>query len=92
MYLSAFAWNLQTKGNLTKHMKSKVHQRKCFEMGIIPVPMTVDESQLDPDMLVHHVEIQEDGKVTVYAVFHGLFTPTRMPAKAILKDKPKRSR
>ena len=44
-------------------MKSKVHQRKCFEMGIIPVPMTVDESQLDPDTLVHHVEIQEDGKV-----------------------------
>ena len=46
-------------------MKSKVHQRKCFEMGIIPVPMTVDESQLDENMLVHHVEIQEDGKVTL---------------------------
>ena len=54
---------LQTKGNLTKHMKSKVHQRKCFEIGIIPIPMTADESQLDADMLVHHVEIQEDGKV-----------------------------
>ncbi len=53
----------QTKGNLTKHMKSKVHQRKCFELGIVPVPMTVDESQLDPDMLVHHVEVQDDGKV-----------------------------
>ena len=52
-------------------MKSKVHQRKCFEMGIIPVPMTVDESQLDPDMLVHHVEIQEDAKVLRCSMFGG---------------------
>ena len=69
-YLSVYLV-LQTKGNLTKHMKSKVHQRKCFEMGIIPVPMTVDESQLDPDMLVHHVEIQEDGKVLRCLMFGG---------------------
>ena len=73
-------------------MKSKVHQRKCFEMGIIPVPMTVDESQLDPEMLVHHVEIQEDGKVTVYAVFYGLLIPTRISANAILKYKTERTR
>ncbi len=51
---------LQTKGNLTKHMKSKVHQRKCYEMGIVPVPMTVDESQLDADVLAQQFH---DGKV-----------------------------
>ena len=41
-------------------MKSKVHQRKCYEMGIVPVPMTVDESQLDADVLAQQFH---DGKV-----------------------------
>ncbi len=35
----------KTKGNLTKHMKSKAHHKKCVEMGISPVPTTVEEDQ-----------------------------------------------
>ena len=56
----------QTKGNLTKHMKSKVHQRKCFELGVVPVPMSVEDETLDPNALVH-VEVQHDGKVRGWA-------------------------
>ncbi len=45
------AFAFKTKGNLTKHMKSKAHHKKCVEMGIIPVPITIDESQIDSDAL-----------------------------------------
>ncbi|CAG2163324.1 unnamed protein product, partial [Oppiella nova] len=45
------AFAFKTKGNLTKHMKSKAHHKKCVEMGIIPVPITIDESQIDTDAL-----------------------------------------
>ena len=29
-----FYFSFKTKGNLTKHMKSKAHSRKCCELGI----------------------------------------------------------
>lgn len=45
------AFAFKTKGNLTKHMKSKAHHKKCVEMGIIPVPVTIDESQIDTEAL-----------------------------------------
>ena len=35
------------QGNLTKHMKSKTHSKKCVELGIIPVPTSVEDNQLD---------------------------------------------
>ena len=38
----------KTKGNLTKHMKSKAHHKKCVELGISPVPLTMEEAQDDP--------------------------------------------
>ncbi|XP_013787785.1 uncharacterized protein LOC106471712, partial [Limulus polyphemus] len=41
----------KTKGNLTKHMKSKAHHKKCVELGIIPVPTTIDDSQIDGEAL-----------------------------------------
>lgn len=28
--------SFKTKGNLTKHMKSKAHYKKCCELGISP--------------------------------------------------------
>lgn len=38
----------KTKGNLTKHMKSKAHQKKCAELGISPVPTSIDtHTQID---------------------------------------------
>ena len=33
----------KTKGNLTKHMKSKAHHKKCVELCIIPVPTCVED-------------------------------------------------
>ena len=33
----------KTKGNLTKHMKSKAHHKKCVEMGISPIATSVEE-------------------------------------------------
>ena len=33
----------KTKGNLTKHMKSKTHHKKCIELGITPVPTTIPD-------------------------------------------------
>uniref|UniRef100_T1K2N6 Uncharacterized protein n=1 Tax=Tetranychus urticae TaxID=32264 RepID=T1K2N6_TETUR len=45
------AFAFKTKGNLTKHMKSKAHHKKCVELGIIPVPITIDDSQIDCDAL-----------------------------------------
>ncbi|KAH7643457.1 hypothetical protein HUG17_10148 [Dermatophagoides farinae] len=41
----------KTKGNLTKHMKSKAHHKKCVELGILPVPTCIDDSQIDLEAL-----------------------------------------
>lgn len=46
----------KTKGNLTKHMKSKAHHKKCTELGIIPVPTTTDDSQIDEEALAKQVK------------------------------------
>ncbi|GFU40564.1 transcription factor HIVEP3 [Trichonephila clavipes] len=46
----------KTKGNLTKHMKSKAHHKKCTELGIIPVPTTTDDSQIDEEALAKQIE------------------------------------
>lgn len=32
-------------------MKSKAHHKKCVELGIVPVPTTIDDSQIDSDAL-----------------------------------------
>ena len=45
------AFAFKTKGNLTKHMKSKAHHKKCVELGIVPVPTAIDDSQIDSDAL-----------------------------------------
>lgn len=45
------AFAFKTKGNLTKHMKSKAHHKKCVELGIVPVPTSIDDSQIDSDAL-----------------------------------------
>lgn len=32
------AFAFKTKGNLTKHMKSKAHFKRCSELGVDPAP------------------------------------------------------
>lgn len=36
MYIVYCFFSFKTKGNLTKHMKSKAHYKKCCELGINP--------------------------------------------------------
>ncbi|XP_054724759.1 LOW QUALITY PROTEIN: uncharacterized protein LOC129235099 [Uloborus diversus] len=49
----------KTKGNLTKHMKSKAHHKKCTELGIVPVPTTTDDSQIDEEALAKQERIEK---------------------------------
>lgn len=35
-------FSFKTKGNLTKHMKSKSHAKKCEELGVSPLPTAED--------------------------------------------------
>lgn len=32
-------------------MKSKAHHKKCVELGIIPVPICIEDSQIDSEAL-----------------------------------------
>lgn len=41
--------SFKTKGNLTKHMKSKAHYKKCEELGLTPLPLSVDDDGADDD-------------------------------------------
>ncbi|XP_064488114.1 uncharacterized protein LOC135400263 [Ornithodoros turicata] len=50
----------KTKGNLTKHMKSKAHHKKCVELGIVPVPTTIDDSQIDAETLAKQEQQRRD--------------------------------
>lgn len=44
------SFSFKTKGNLTKHMKSKAHYKKCKELGLNPLPMSMEDDGLDDDM------------------------------------------
>uniref|UniRef100_A0A182RFP6 Uncharacterized protein n=2 Tax=Anopheles funestus TaxID=62324 RepID=A0A182RFP6_ANOFN len=44
------SFHFKTKGNLTKHMKSKSHFKKCTELGLNPVPVHVDDDGADIDI------------------------------------------
>ena len=35
-------FSFKTKGNLTKHMKSKAHHKKCVELGVSPIPTIIE--------------------------------------------------
>ena len=52
------AFAFKTKGNLTKHMKSKAHHKKCVELGIYPVPTSIDDSQIDSDALAKQEQLE----------------------------------
>ncbi|KYN04257.1 Zinc finger protein 40 [Cyphomyrmex costatus] len=44
-------FSFKTKGNLTKHMKSKAHYKKCVELGVVPVPTTVCDENIDKEAI-----------------------------------------
>jgi len=53
-------FSFKTKGNLTKHMKSKAHSKKCVELGIIPVPTSADDNQMDDSKGSEEIAIAGD--------------------------------
>jgi hypothetical protein len=55
-------FSFKTKGNLTKHMKSKSHQRKCVELGVLPVPICIDDSQIDFEALARQARLTKAQK------------------------------
>jgi len=50
-YCDYFCDSFKTKGNLTKHMKSKAHYKKCVELGVVPVPTTVCDENIDKEAI-----------------------------------------
>lgn len=58
----------KTKGNLTKHMKSKAHHKKCVELGIVPVPTHIDDSHVDLDQLAKQVCTFTDWTTTLLLI------------------------
>lgn len=48
-------YSFKTKGNLTKHLRSKAHYKRCVEMGVVPVPTVVDESHVNEAALALQV-------------------------------------
>lgn len=55
---SFFFHSFKTKGNLTKHLRSKAHYKRCMEMGIVPVPTVVDESHVNEEALAMQVSFR----------------------------------
>lgn len=41
------AFAFKTKGNLTKHMKSKAHFKRCSELGVDPTPPGMSDGESD---------------------------------------------
>lgn len=60
-----FISNVHVVGNLTKHMRSKAHYRRCLELNIIPVPSTVDDSQIDMEILASQQKLSRESKIKV---------------------------
>lgn len=56
--LNFFFHSFKTKGNLTKHLRSKAHYKRCMEMGIVPVPTVVDESHVNEEALAMQVSFR----------------------------------
>ena len=57
-------FSFKTKGNLTKHMKSKAHQKKCIEMGIVPVPVHIDDSQINMSELEAQCSLSKNTQIS----------------------------
>lgn len=57
------SFSFKTKGNLTKHLRSKAHYKRCVEMGIVPVPTVVDESHVNEEALALQGKMEQEGKL-----------------------------
>lgn len=57
-------------GNLTKHMKSKAHSKKCMEMGV-PELLIEDQDAEDSGTVRHEREYMGGGKGESCSSSHG---------------------
>lgn len=57
-----FIFSFKTKGNLTKHMKSKAHYKKCVELSIVPVPTVVTDENIDKEAIARLAACGENGE------------------------------
>lgn len=57
------SFSFKTKGNLTKHLRSKAHYKRCEEMGVIPVPTVVDDSHLNHRALAMQGKLEQEGRM-----------------------------
>ena len=46
-------------------MRSKAHHRRCLELHIVPVPLTVDDSQIDMEILASQQKLSRESKIQV---------------------------
>ena len=53
-------FSFKTKGNLTKHMKSKAHWKRCIELEIVPVPINIEDSQIDSSALAAQCSLSKE--------------------------------
>ncbi|EEB18255.1 immunodeficiency virus type I enhancer binding protein, putative [Pediculus humanus corporis] len=53
-------FSFKTKGNLTKHMKSKAHYKKCMVLNVHPIPTTVEMENIDEELLVKQQAMKQD--------------------------------
>lgn len=56
------SFSFKTKGNLTKHLRSKAHYKRCVEMGVVPVPTVVDESHVNEAALAWQDKLEQERK------------------------------
>ena len=54
---------LNLPGNLTKHMKSKTHHKRCYELGIVPVPTDVTDEHIDREALAKQVALAKQSHI-----------------------------
>uniref|UniRef100_A0A182XZI4 Uncharacterized protein n=1 Tax=Anopheles stephensi TaxID=30069 RepID=A0A182XZI4_ANOST len=59
------SFHFKTKGNLTKHMKSKSHFKKCTELGLNPVPVLLDDDGADIDIDGDQLSISSERTSTI---------------------------
>ncbi|KAI5712768.1 hypothetical protein M8J75_010999 [Diaphorina citri] len=79
LYTCTFCnFSFKTKGNLTKHMKSKAHFKKCVELGVSPMPSS-EELSGDEKQEYRHSHSSGVNSELEHDVAHSLLSLAQMP-------------
>ena len=58
-------------------MRSKAHYRRCLELNILPVPASVDDSQIDQEILASQQKLSRESKIKVWLLPFMMFITER---------------